>query len=98
MRVFSARPRGLSLFWYTQEMKPGIHPAYNEVNVICACGHTFRTRSTHKGDIRVEICSSCHPFFTGKQKLVDTAGRIDRFEKKYKGTRGSKKTQPQPVA
>src|SRR2546430_16501898 len=56
-------------------MKPGIHPAYNAVNVICACGHTFKTRSTHKGDIRVEICSSCHPFFTGKQKLMDTAGR-----------------------
>jgi len=47
-------------------MKAGIHPAYNEVNVICACQHTFKTRSTHKGDIRVEICSHCHPFFTGK--------------------------------
>ena len=73
------------------QMKAGIHPAYNEINVICACGHTFKTRSTHKGDIRVEICSSCHPFFTGRQKLVDTAGRIDRFEKKYKATRGTKK-------
>ena len=74
------------------KMKAGIHPAYNEINVICACGHTFKTRSTHKGDIRVEICSSCHPFFTGRQKLVDTAGRVDRFEKKYKATRGAKKT------
>lgn len=64
-------------------MKAGIHPAYNETNVICACGSTFRTRSTHKGDIRVEICSKCHPFFTGRQKLIDTAGRIDRFQKKY---------------
>ncbi len=64
-------------------MKPGIHPAYNEVNVICACGSTFKTRSTHKGDIRVEICSKCHPFFTGRAKIVDTAGRIDRFQKKY---------------
>jgi large subunit ribosomal protein L31 len=64
-------------------MKPGIHPAYEEVNVVCACGHTFRTRTTHKGDIRVEICSSCHPFFTGKQKLIDTEGRVDRFQKKY---------------
>ena len=64
-------------------MKAGIHPAYNEVGVICACGHTFRTRSTHKGDIRVEICSSCHPFFTGKQKLLDTEGRVERFTKKY---------------
>ena len=64
-------------------MKPGIHPAYEEVNVTCACGHKFRTRSAHKGDIRVEICSSCHPFFTGKQKLVDTAGRVERFRRKY---------------
>ena len=64
-------------------MKSGIHPAYEEINVKCACGHTFRTRSAHKGDIRVEICSSCHPFFTGKQKLIDTEGRVDRFQKKY---------------
>ncbi|HTP87633.1 MAG TPA: 50S ribosomal protein L31 [Bryobacteraceae bacterium] len=63
-------------------MKAGIHPAYNETKVICACGSTFTTRSTHKGDIRVEICSSCHPFFTGRQKLVDTEGRVDRFQKK----------------
>jgi large subunit ribosomal protein L31 len=76
-------------------MKAGIHPAYNELNVICACGHTFKTRSTHKGDIRVEICSSCHPFFTGRQKLMDTAGRIERFEKKYQGTRAAKKAQLQ---
>ena len=71
-------------------MKVGIHPAYQEVNVICACGSVFRTRSTHKGDIRVEICSSCHPFFTGKQKLVDTAGRVERFERKYAKMRGNK--------
>ena len=77
-------------------MKAGIHPAYNEINVICACGHTFKTRSTHKGDIRVEICSSCHPFFTGKQKLMDTAGRIDRFEKKYKVRRAEKKAANRP--
>jgi large subunit ribosomal protein L31 len=64
-------------------VKAGIHPAYNEVNVTCACGNTFKTRSTHKGDIRVEICSNCHPFFTGKQKLVDTAGRVERFQRKY---------------
>ncbi|MBV9761886.1 MAG: 50S ribosomal protein L31 [Acidobacteriaceae bacterium] len=63
-------------------MKAGIHPAYDEVNVICACGSTFRTRSTQRGDLRVEICSSCHPFFTGRQKLVDTEGRVDRFQKK----------------
>ncbi len=64
-------------------MKAGIHPAYNEVNVLCACGSSFKTRSTHKGDIRVEICSKCHPFFTGRQRVVDTAGRIDKFQKKY---------------
>jgi len=64
-------------------MKKGIHPAYHEVSVHCACGHTFTTRSTKK-DLRVEICSDCHPFFTGKQKLVDTAGRVERFEKRYK--------------
>ncbi len=65
-------------------MKAGIHPDYHEVLVHCACGHTFKTRSTIKGErISVEICSNCHPFFTGKQKLVDTAGRIERFQRKY---------------
>jgi large subunit ribosomal protein L31 len=68
-------------------MKAGIHPAYEEVSVICACGTTFKTRSSHKGDIRVEICSHCHPFFTGKQKLIDTEGRVDRFQKKYERAR-----------
>jgi large subunit ribosomal protein L31 len=63
-------------------MKAGIHPAYEEIKVTCACGNSFQTRSTHKGDIRVEICSNCHPFFTGRQKLVDTEGRVDRFQKK----------------
>jgi large subunit ribosomal protein L31 len=63
-------------------MKSGIHPAYHEVRIICACGESFTTRSTHKGDIRVEICANCHPFFTGKQKLVDTEGRVDRFQKR----------------
>ncbi len=65
-------------------MKAGIHPDYHPVTVHCACGHTFKTRSTVKGEfLRVEICSSCHPFFTGKQKLVDTAGRVERFQRKY---------------
>jgi large subunit ribosomal protein L31 len=80
-------------------MKEGIHPKYSEINVICACGHKFGTRSTHPGDIRVEICSSCHPFYTGKQKLIDTAGRVDKFERKYKAIRGDKdKRVPQPVS
>jgi len=65
-------------------MKRGIHPDYHPVTVHCACGHTFQTRSTMKGEfLRVEICSNCHPFFTGKQKLLDTAGRIERFTRKY---------------
>lgn len=63
-------------------MKDGIHPAYKPVTVKCACGATFETCST-KEDIRVDICSNCHPFFTGKQKLVDTGGRVDRFNKRY---------------
>jgi large subunit ribosomal protein L31 len=64
------------------EMKEGIHPKYHKVLVTCACGNKFETRST-KSDIRLELCSACHPFFTGKQKLVDTAGRIERFQKRY---------------
>jgi len=64
-------------------MKAAIHPAYNEIRVVCACGNNFATRSTHKGDLHVEICSACHTFFTGKQKLLDTAGRVERFRRKY---------------
>lgn len=63
-------------------MKDGIHPKYEETTVKCACGNTIATRSTKK-DIKVEICSKCHPFYTGKQKLVDTAGRVDRFKKRF---------------
>jgi len=70
--------------------KTGIHPTYETINVKCACGTTFETRSTHKGDIVVEICSACHPFFTGKQKLVDTAGRIERFRRKFAATDAKK--------
>ncbi len=64
-------------------MKAEIHPQYNNVKVRCACGEEYETGSTHKGEIHLEICSACHPFFTGKQKLVDTAGRVERFRKKY---------------
>ncbi len=63
-------------------MKAGIHPEYHEVTITCACGASYPTRSTKK-DIKVEICSNCHPFFTGKQKLIDTAGRVERFRRKY---------------
>jgi large subunit ribosomal protein L31 len=65
-------------------MKEKIHPKYHNVTVTCACGNRFETRST-KAEIRLEICSACHPFFTGKQKLIDTAGRIEKFQKKYAG-------------
>lgn len=63
-------------------MKAGIHPEYHEVDVHCACGATWKTRSTRK-EMRIEICSQCHPFFTGKQKLVDSAGMVDRFKRRY---------------
>jgi large subunit ribosomal protein L31 len=63
-------------------MKDGIHPKYEPTTITCACGNVIETRSTAR-DIKVEICSNCHPFFTGKQKLVDTAGRVERFKKKY---------------
>jgi large subunit ribosomal protein L31 len=65
-------------------MKEKIHPKYQKITVTCACGNRFDTRST-KAEIRLEICSACHPFFTGKQKLIDTAGRIERFQRKYAG-------------
>jgi len=65
-----------------EELKKGIHPEYFDTTVTCACGNVIKTRSTVK-NIRVEICSACHPFFTGKQKLVDTAGRVERFRRKY---------------
>ena len=65
-------------------MKESIHPDYHEVTVVCACGETFKSGSTKKGDvIKVDICSKCLPFFTGKQKLVDTGGRVDKFNKRY---------------
>jgi large subunit ribosomal protein L31 len=82
-------------------MKAGIHPNYHEVRVTCACGNTFNTRSTHKGEeLRLEICSSCHPFFTGRQKLVDTEGRVDRFQKKVAKSKAIRDTRQkaQPVA
>ncbi|AKL98046.1 50S ribosomal protein L31 [Endomicrobium proavitum] len=68
-------------------MKEGIHPNYQESTVSCACGYTFKTRST-KPVIKLEICSNCHPFFTGKQKLIDTAGRVEKFQKRFAKTEG----------
>jgi large subunit ribosomal protein L31 len=79
-------------------MKEGIHPEYVEATVTCACGNTFKTRST-KPVIRLELCSSCHPFFTGRQKLIDTAGRVERFQKRFAKTEGKtiKKKEPAKV-
>ena len=64
-------------------MKADIHPKYEEITVTCSCGNSFKTRSTLGEDLNVEICSQCHPFYTGKQKIIDTAGRVDRFKQKY---------------
>ncbi len=64
-------------------MKPDIHPAYEEISVTCSCGESFKTKSTAGRDLHIDVCSSCHPFFTGKQKIVDTAGRVDKFRQKY---------------
>ncbi len=64
-------------------MKPDIHPAYEKIRVTCSCGESFETRSTAGRDLHIDVCSSCHPFFTGKQKIVDTAGRVDKFRQKY---------------
>jgi large subunit ribosomal protein L31 len=72
-------------------MKTEIHPTYSDTNVKCSCGNIFITRSTRGGDLSVELCNECHPYFTGKQKLVDTGGRVERFNKRY-GERKSKKS------
>jgi large subunit ribosomal protein L31 len=66
-------------------VKKGLHPELHLVTAVCACGNTFQTRSTKK-ELRLEICSACHPFFTGRQKFIDTAGRVERFKKRYSKT------------
>ena len=73
-------------------MKPDIHPAYNETTVTCGCGNTFQTRST-VSEIRAELCSNCHPFYTGKQKFVDAGGRVERFQRRYAKTQAAQKAQ-----
>lgn len=78
-------------------MKPEIHPNYEAITVTCACGNTFETRSTQGEDLGIEICSECHPFFTGKQKLVDTAGRVDRFNKRFARRKGAAAAEPETV-
>jgi large subunit ribosomal protein L31 len=69
-------------------MKADIHPKYNEIEVTCSCGSTFKTRSTLGRSLHIEVCSHCHPFYTGKQKIVDTAGRVEKFRQRY----GNKRT------
>jgi large subunit ribosomal protein L31 len=64
-------------------MKPDIHPEYREIKITCSCGNVITTRSTHTEDLHVEVCSACHPFYTGKQKIVDTGGRVDKFRRRY---------------
>ncbi|MBA3033582.1 MAG: 50S ribosomal protein L31 [Gammaproteobacteria bacterium] len=64
-------------------MKEGIHPKYNEIEVTCSCGNKFNTCSTNSKPLHIEVCSACHPFYTGKQKIIDTAGRVERFRQKY---------------
>ena len=82
-KTAASAPQGKTFQIYLEElMKKDIHPEYTLTKITCVCGNVIETRSTVK-DIHVEICSACHPFYTGKQKLVDTAGRIDRFNKRY---------------
>ncbi len=64
-------------------MKADIHPKYGDITVQCSCGNKFKTRSTYSGELHIDVCSECHPFYTGKQKILDTAGRVDKFRKKY---------------
>ncbi|MGB9772789.1 MAG: 50S ribosomal protein L31 [Bacteroidota bacterium] len=75
-------------------MKKGIHPEYKLATVVCVCGNTFQTRSTRAGIIKLEICSKCHPFFTGKQKFVDSAGRVEKYMKKYSKKESTEQSQP----
>ncbi len=77
--VIAARILGLF------EMKADIHPQYNEIDATCSCGNVIKTRSTLKDNIHIDVCSQCHPFYTGKQKVLDTGGRIDRFKKRFGG-------------
>jgi len=81
----SSRLGGASSYRLSSEaiMKADIHPKYSEIKVVCSCGNEFTTGSTLGEELHVEVCSSCHPFFTGKQKIMDTAGRVDKFRRRY---------------
>jgi large subunit ribosomal protein L31 len=80
--VPESKPVGFGSGERNADVKPNIHPEYAEITVHCACGHSWQTRSTSK-ELHLDICSNCHPFFTGRQKLIDTEGRVDRFTKKF---------------
>jgi large subunit ribosomal protein L31 len=77
------RPAGFDSAYRNFLVKPDIHPQYNEIEVVCSCGNAFKTRSTIAKPLHVEVCSVCHPFYTGKQKIIDTAGRVEKFNRKY---------------
>jgi large subunit ribosomal protein L31 len=79
-------------------LKKEIHPEYKPTRFICACGSVIETRSTRGGEVKIDICSSCHPFFTGRQKLVDSAGKVERFQKRYEGKPAPSKTKAKPKA
>jgi len=82
-RRYTARPFFEGRSYASVAMKADIHPEYKEIAVTCSCGNTFKTRSTLGHDLQIEVCSSCHPFYTGKQKMLDTGGRVDKFRKRY---------------
>jgi len=79
-------------------MKPKIHPDYRTITVTCSCGHSWDTRSTLARDLHVEVCSQCHPFYTGKQKIVDTAGRVEKFRQKYARKGAPRAAEKSPAA
>jgi large subunit ribosomal protein L31 len=83
----------LSRAMFVGSMKAGLHPEYNETTIICACGAAYKTRST-RDNIKIGICSACHPFFTGEQKFIDTAGRIEKFTRRYGTVRATRATKP----
>ena len=95
MGLFSVLREFLSLveLWVLIEMKSAIHPNYVETVIVCACGATYRTRST-RDNIKIGICAACHPFFTGEQKFVDTAGRVDKFKRRYGTVRATRAVKP----
>jgi len=82
---------------YQVFMKAGVHPDYNDTTIICACGAAYKTRST-KDNIKIGICAACHPYFTGEQKFIDTAGRIEKFARRYGNVRATRASKPKLVA